>query len=448
MKTKLTAGQQLAYNKAMEGLNLFITGEAGAGKSYVVNTIIEALEMQGKSVAVTASTGIAAMQIGGQTAHRFFHIPVNTLACLRQTPQPTAALKAADTVLIDEISMIRIDVWECICREIERENHRRMRNKLNPVQLIVIGDFSQIPPVMRKEDAELLRREMGYDPGRGYAFLSPAWQMMHFYTVILQEPMRQKDPELLFYLNQARVGDRRCLGYFNTRAGALKKKDRFYIYLTGTNRAAQERNDYELERLNSRTRVYTGTSTGEISDSDRPAPQELVLKIGARVMIIRNAADESYVNGTVGVVSDMEDDRIWIMLPSKKQISVERESWEKIQYTAEEVVDVTSKEDEEQIGKRIHPKLRKEVVGTYTQFPLKLAWAVTIHKAQGQTFDAVELDPQCWEAGQLYVGLSRVRTLEGLILTKRIPYRSLVASEEVNQFHARYYCVPERTGNR
>lgn len=407
-------------SKTMEifrsGMNVFLTGEAGSGKSTVLNYYIDELREQGKNVLVTAPTGIAALNINGSTIHRQFKLPARVLV---EEPQPfnvTREILSADVIIIDEISMCRIDLFEFVMKVIIRADETRV-NKLGKtaIQVIVCGDFSQLPPVVTDNDREILNEYFGYDIGYGFAFQSRLWRDMGFYNINLSQIMRQDDPIFVKYLSMARVGNRDCIPYFQYQSCVVPKENA--IMLCGTNKAALEKNEEELNKIEGESREYIASIVGDVKKSDKVTDDILVLKVGARVMTLVNDEMDRYRNGSFGTVVAMFEDRVALKMDTGVYVNIPKYDWDVITYKLED------------------KKLTQTVVGTFTQLPLKLAWAITIHKSQGQTYDAVNLNPWSWDAGQLYVALSRVKSIDGLYLTQNIQDKFLIAAPDVLRFY-------------
>lgn len=417
--------QQKAFESAIAGKNIFLTGEAGSGKSWLINKIINELEKQHKRVLPEAPTGIAALELeGGTTMHRTHRIPIDIVETLSKSPVYSRVIAKADLIIIDEISMARIDVFEFAMKSIEKSNPN--------AQIIVVGDFCQLPPVVRNEDREMYEILKDKDMGKGYCFQSEYWTKMKFETHYLKEPMRQSEDSFIKALNEARYGDPNCIAYFNKCVGKVQDSKRNYIYLTGMNRVADEKNEEELSKLDTTQYDYPTETFGKVNRGDKAVPDVLSLKVGARVMMLKNDPDDCYSNGTIGVVEriDTSEDRVFVRFPQGYGAWVEKYTWEINKYELSD-----------------EGNLEKVVIGGYTNFPMRLAWAITIHKSQGQTFDSVILDPQCWEEGQLYVALSRVRTIEGLILTRPIQASSLKSDASVQNFYKDFRWKPKEVSD-
>lgn len=417
MKSCFTKDQNRAYSYAMAGQSLFITGGPGTGKSFLVKALIKMFEVTGKSVLAMAPTGIAAVNIGGATIHRTLGLKrgeVINANSMSIKGKKCPLLDKADVVIIDEISMVRMDLFELIAKCIRMSSNRTG----NHIQLLVIGDFFQLPPVMQPETRDLLEQYYNMPVGRGYCFNSQEWENFGFTTVILTETVRQKDAGFIAALNELRVGDTSCLKYFNT----LSKEDDRFPYLVNTNEQAEEINNLKINELREKYKcdpfLIKATVTGKVT-TEMLVPEEIRLYPGTRVMLVVNDPGGRYQNGSCGTVTKIFTDRIEVQLDDgRRNVWVEAYTWKVMQ----SVVD----ED----GKICH-----EVCGTYTQLPLKLAYAITIHKAQGQTYANVNIDPACWEVAQLYVALTRVRTPEGVHLMRKIDPSAILTDKSVLGFY-------------
>lgn len=402
--------------------NVFLTGGGGTGKSVVVGEAVRRLRDRGMKVVVCAPTGVAAQNVHGSTIHRAFRFPIGPIVADRlDEVRPTQVVRKADVVLIDEIGMVRRDTMDAIARVVDRENSGR-RGGRGPLRLVVVGDFFQLPPVVSGRDEPALRDQYGEDADGGfYAFQADGWKDMGFHACVLDETMRQKDPGFTAALNQARRGDDACLPFLNRLASRRPPRDA--VRLVASNRSAEKVNDDRLKGLKGRTRTLEGATTGSFRPSDMAVPERLKLKRGARVMIVANDPDGRYVNGSTGVVerfgarTDDGGEAIEVSLDDGDTVAVPRNQWENIEYRVE------------------HGRLVEEVIGTFSQFPLKPAWAITFHKSQGQTLEKAVVDPRTFADGQLYVGLSRVRSADGLSLTRRVTPDDLRVSHAVIDFY-------------
>ena len=419
---KLTRSQQRAYNTIMAGFNVFLTGHAGTGKSFLTRKAIEDLQEAGKRVAVAAPTGIAAINVGGTTLHRLFQLKPDIYTDRKE--RVPAVLKHVDVLFIDEISMCRIDLFDYIGRVLQKTRRH--------IQVIVVGDFCQLPPVMPNkgrngmylDEKEILDLHFGFDVGGGYAFLSPQWKRINFKTMILEEVVRQSDPRFVEALDRARLGDTEVLGYFAENASSAVLPEG--IYIAGRNAEVDKRNADKLAAIDAASFYYEAESRGEVSNEDRRvAPEVLELKVGARIMTTVNDPLGNYYNGSLGYVTRLDNEHIWVQIDGGAECEVVRNIWEIVRY------EVEGNPDSE------FAAFKRTIAGTYLQYPLKLAWAVTVHKSQGQTFPMVNLNPNCWDSGQLYVALSRVKGIEGLHFTRPIYDRYLRLDPAVTEFYER-----------
>lgn len=431
----LTSDQQKALNAMLEGKNIFLTGEAGTGKSFVLR---EFLHQARRNVLVTAPTGIAAINVNGATLHRTFGAPVS--ACVEKPRNVSEAVINADTVVIDEISMCRIDLFDYVMESICLANRKRLKleEPKPPIQLILVGDFFQLPPVIKrrrngrdsadeKDDAEILENHYGKDIGYGFAFQSRKWHEYGIKMVKLRTVVRQKDKDFVKALNQARIGDNQCLDFFRKKLAKKEIKDA--IYLCSTNAKASEINKTKVKALKGEVKAYEAEIEGNFSDSEMPTDKRLFLKKGTRIMILKNDPDGRYVNGSLGSIVEMDNHSVSVDLDNGSIVEIAFNRWESIKYTLEEVYD-------EEL-KKYKKVLVKKVVGSFTQLPMRIAYAVTIHKSQGQTFEKVNLYPSAFSPGQLYVALSRATSSQGLHLETKIKDEWLLCSEEVRKFYSR-----------
>jgi ATP-dependent exoDNAse (exonuclease V) alpha subunit len=390
--------------------HLFVTGRAGTGKS----TLLRALrDMSEEDMAIVAPTGLAAVNAGGQTIHSFFGLPPRLIRPedIRRS-RNGAVMRRLKLLVIDEVSMVRSDLMWAIDQSL-RVNRGRAREPFGGVRLLLFGDLHQLPPVIQEaEVASHLESEFG-----GPFFFSVPSLREGAGTSLLEltQVFRQSDEALISVLNHVRDGDadESDLEILNERVSpirTLSEGERFVI-LTPTNAAAQRINIAYLDALPGRAHSYEAGITGDFSQSAQPTDPSLILKPGAKVILLRNDPDKRWVNGTVARVSRLDDKRVWIEVAGKEH-EVEQASWEARRYAFD-------KTEEKIVG---------SVAGTFKQFPLRLAWALTIHKAQGLTLDNVYIDlgRGTFAHGQAYVALSRCRTLEGLALARRLEPRDIL----------------------
>lgn len=406
---------------------IFLTGKAGTGKT----TFLKTLKSEPpKRLAVVAPTGVAAINAGGQTIHSLFQLPFGPIVpgnkrdnrlFRRLSRKKARLLRALDLLIIDEISMVRADVLDGIDEVLRR--YRTPYQPFGGVQLLMIGDLHQLPPVVKDEEWDLLQPH--YDTP--FFFSSKALQQTDPVTVQLRHIYRQSDDTFIHLLNKVRNNqiDEAALETLNSRYQPLDQlpdKDD-YITLTTHNYSANNINSEQLSALPGKVHRFKADVSGDFPAHTYPADEELHLKVGAQVMFIKNdnSADRKYYNGKIGKISAIDEDKgITVLCPGEESaITVRKEEWHNRKYKLNERV----KEVEENI------------VGTFTQYPLRLAWAITIHKSQGLTFERVILDAQAAFAhGQVYVALSRCKTFEGIVLRSRIKSSSVRTDIKVQRF--------------
>ncbi len=386
-----------------ERVSLFLTGDAGTGKSTLLRRLIEESRARGRCVAVLAPTGCAAVNVGGQTIHSFFSIPPRFV-----TPHETInsrnrqMLRDLDTLIIDEVSMVRSDVMAAVDRAL-RSARREFGSPFGGLQLVLVGDLAQLPPVVGKEEAAFFGVEY---PGP-YFFQTGEFPREHFSLVELREPFRHHDdrfreilagirnnlvtPEDLADLNQ-RVDDRNDLVFRNST-----------VTLTGKNNAANDINAMMLDQLPGPSVKFEAVIEGIFPESFYPVDDLLLLKPGAKIMMARNDLAQRWVNGTLGRVAHVGSGRVQVDIDGSLHL-IETVQWENIRYQYDPAT----------------RKITHDVVGTFTQLPIRLAWAMTVHKSQGQTLDRAhfEMRHRAFAHGQTYVALSRCRTLDGLTLAR------------------------------
>lgn len=382
--------------------HLFVTGRAGTGKS----TLLRALrDLIPDEYIVVAPTGLAAVTAGGQTIHSFFGLPPRLIRPddIRRS-RNGALMRKLKLLVIDEISMVRSDLMWAIDQSL-RVNRGRPREAFGGVRLIMFGDLHQLPPVVQEaEVAEHLDSQFG---GPFFFSVSALQEGSGTHLVELTQVFRQNDEDLVRVLNRVREGDadEEDLELLNARVSPVRTLSEGdpYVILTPTNAAAQRINMAYLEALAGEPRTYEAGITGEYSAGAHPTDTSLMLKPNAKVILLRNDADRRWVNGTIARIARLEEKRVWVEVDGKEH-EIEPVAWESRRYAYDTAAQ----------------KIVETVAGTFKQFPVRLAWALTIHKAQGLTLDRVYIDlgRGTFAHGQTYVALSRCRTLQGLALAR------------------------------
>jgi Leucine-rich repeat (LRR) protein len=409
--------------------SFFLTGKAGTGKSTFLRHIIKNAD---KNFIVVAPTGIAAVNVNGMTIYSFFQFPLRPLLpqdddikVFSKDSEKRKIISKMDTLIIDEISMVRADIIDGIDYSL-RKNGGNPNLPFGGKQVVFVGDMFQLEPVSIKSTGE-------------YKIIKEFYKSLYFYganifnevnlvSIELQKVYRQKNLEFIQLLDKVRTKEIKSedIAKLNQRVvtdAQLKNKE-FTITLTTTNGLALNVNKSKLSKLHSVLITYHANVSGEFQKGKYPTELELELKVGAQVIFIKNDAEKRWVNGTIGQVSELSEDEIKVTLENGDIYSVEKRSWEniKFQYNKE---------------KR---KIEQEIVGTFEQYPLKLAWAITIHKSQGLTFESVVIDfgRGTFASGQAYVALSRATTLEGLFLKKKIFISDIRIDKEIIEFSKAY----------
>lgn len=399
--------------------SVFLTGNAGTGKSTLIN---HWLESQGDNVAVLAPTAIAALNINGCTIHRFFGLPgelvMPDMAADLLRDRTVERLENVQTILIDEVSMVRADIFATMDQMLKYVNVTH--KPFGGVRLILVGDLLQLPPVVKDPDRPFMK-QLGA-PG-GWFFRTEAFRELDPKRFNLTQGFRQKDPTFYELLNRVRAGDTRAVLDVNRVAKDAMKAPKTMLQLCSTNRLVDEINWQALKSLPGEKGGYEGTITGEVKDSQLPLPKELMLGIGARVMTVKNkyAAEGGpalYLNGMIGTMQAFEEESVLVKFDDGRTASIPYDTWEFIDYA------------------KVGGKLRRVVKGSFKQIPIKLAWALTTHKSQGQGFDAavVNMGYGSFAHGQLYVALSRLRQLDGLFLTRKLRPSDVIVDAEVLKF--------------
>lgn len=404
------------------GISIFLTGKAGTGKTTFLRTL---KEKSSKRSIIVAPTGVAAINAGGMTIHSFFQLPlspfvpeVNFKNRFDYSKEKRKIIRTLDLLIIDEISMVRSDVLDAIDSVLRR--FREHEKPFGGVQLLMIGDLQQLTPVVTPEDEVILQRY--YDTS--YFFGSKALRSISYVTIELTHVYRQQDEEFITLLNNIREGQvsetdlKRLNERFNPNFEPEVGSD--YIRLTTHNKMAESYNEVQLHNLPSKACTFIAEADGNFPEYNYPADFKLTLKRGAQVMFIRNDNNGRYYNGRIGHVTHIDNEKILVLCPGDdKEIEVQQETWENTKYSLNEKT----------------KQIEAEVQGTFKQYPLRLAWAITIHKSQGLTFEHAIIDAQSsFAAGQVYVALSRCKTLEGLILASPISSSAIINDSQVTNY--------------
>lgn len=406
------------------GMSIFLTGKAGTGKTTFLKTL---KSHSHKRMVVVAPTGVAAINAGGVTIHSFFQLPLSPYVPNAKMEQRFAyskekrkIMRTIDMLVIDEISMVRSDVLDAVDNVMRR--FREHDKPFGGVQLVMIGDLHQLTPVVRDEEEKILSEYYSTT----YFFGSKALQSIDYVTIELHHVYRQQDESFLKILNDIRDGHPTAddLKTLNSRYNPSFRPNANddYIRLTTHNSKADDYNNYELLALKTPSYTFEAEIEKEFPPSDYPTDMRLTLKTGAQVMFLKNDPKGRYYNGRIGHVTYIDERQILVLCPGdEKAIEVEKEVWENTKY---KINDSTN-------------QIESEVVGTFTQYPLRLAWAITIHKSQGLTFDHAIIDAQLsFASGQVYVALSRCKTLEGMVLASPIEPSAIINDSRVSDYVA------------
>jgi len=427
LKEPISLSSEFSYAlDRMERSNdsLFITGRAGTGKSTLLNLFTSTTK---KRAVVLAPTGIAALQVRGQTIHSFFRLPPKMINPSEITKRKNHWIyKKVQTIIIDEISMVRVDMLDIIDHflQVNRENSQ----PFGGVQMIFFGDLYQLPPII----ADPVERSVITGKYESPYFFSAAVmeRLESFELIELHKVFRQEEKHFIRLLDNIRMRhfDYDDMEDLNQRHVAIsEEEDEYYITISTRNNIVDSINKKKLEAIDMPSFYFPAKVSGQFNPGTYPTKAILELKLGAQVMFVKNDPQKQFVNGTIGKIVQVTQDKLTVSVQNRDEtttyVEVERLVWEMTKYA---------------IDKNAN-QIISEVTGSFTQYPLKLAWAITVHKSQGQTFDKVIIDigTGAFEYGQTYVALSRCRTMGGIILKRPIKPTDVLVDDRVTDFYQR-----------
>lgn len=442
---KLKIDQKKAYDIIMSGKDVFITGGAGTGKSHLLRKVINDMRDSGKQVLVCAPTGMAALNVGGATIHRTFGYgkePCITEKHPKLVVRSPRVIRSADVIIIDEVSMCRMDMMDSIIKSVDKAKEKAKHN----IQLVVVGDFCQLPPILpeKSSDRVIIEAFYGKPVGPAFAFQAKGWKG-RFVTVVLEEIVRQKDQEFARHLNMLRMCKLGCLDYFNYESAQNPIKDAVSIYTT--NAEVDKANGTALNSLEGKEYilkpVIQGITDG-ITPEDYGIPSILRLKPFAEIIMTSNDMNGRYAtvenfgglipgwnrgplyyNGVRGTILDIDQDEedpmndtLLISIYRGRQINLKRQRYDIYKYVVDD-----------------NNEISKIILCSIWQFPVKLAYAVTVHRGQGQTYEKANINPSCRMSGQAYVAISRVTDIKKLYLYKPLRSSDLYLNPFVKEFY-------------
>lgn len=402
--------------------SFFLTGKAGTGKSTFLRHIINTVK---KDILVLAPTGIAAINIGGVTIHSFFEFPLRQM--LPEEPgiktfwresEKRKIISSLETVIIDEVSMVRADLIDAIDCSLRR-NGGNPNLPFGGKQVLFVGDLFQLEPILPAQGNELSYKQIY---GNGHFYNARVFTNMAFPVLALTRPHRQQDEEFISLLDKVRMNEVSAedICRLNIRVSKLHSPLDYVLTLTTRADAAEGINKAHVNDLSSTAITYNAQVSGTFESARFPTDDKLILKKSAQIIFIRNDSERRWVNGTIGKVEDLTGESVLVRLSDDRLVTVDRVTWEQIRY-----------EFDESRG-----RVNGKVIGKFIQYPLKLAWAITIHKSQGMSLDQAIIDfgSGAFAGGQAYVALSRVRTMDGLFLNQPIKQTDIIVDESLKAF--------------
>ena len=420
----ITIQQKQAYDLiANTYTSFFLTGKAGSGKTTFLRRVQNEIK---KTCVVLAPTGVAAILAGGQTIHSFFGFPLEALplgSVGKINQERYNIIKKVDTIIIDEVSMVRCDIIDAIDATLRDCLHSTA--PFGGKQIVFVGDLFQLEPVLvGKTEKEVISDY--YNTDKPFFFKAKVFNRMRMPSIEFKKIYRQDDEIFLSILNNIRNGmiSYSELQVLNQRTNAVVPTEDMVITLCSINKRADKINNEKLDEIDETSFTFDGKIVNDFDENKVPVSKELTLKKGAQVMFCRNDPQQRWANGTLGKVTQIDDENIYVTIDSGEEFKVEKVSWEATSYEYN----------------REKKEIVKKVTGSYTQYPLKLAWAITIHKSQGMTFNKMILDLSngIFSDGQLYVALSRVKTLDGLYMTHPIRPSYVRGSKEIVSYAENY----------
>ena len=399
---------------------IFLTGAAGTGKTTLLERVKNQLSLKKM---VVAPTGIAALNIGGTTINSAFRIGFDTIPVITKSKDPRFAklLRNLDLLIIDEVSMVRAPMLDAISQSLQI--HRNSEEPFGGVHVLACGDLFQLPPIIKESEERVIYEKYN----SVYFFDAHSFKDMAKINYFeLTESFRQEeDQRFCELLNNIRIGQdlESTINQINSNCFDPTLESDFFMTLTSRKKRAEELNEYKLSHIEGEEELIKSKESGDLNENDLPAPRELKIKVGANVMFIKNDPEGRWVNGTLGTVSECLDKKkkhIKVKINNKTH-KVEREEWNKVRFTYDEDSD----------------EVLEEVVSSFKQFPIKLGWAVTIHKSQGLTLEScsVDLGSGAFATGQAYVALSRCKNLNSLHLQRELKISDALVDPDIIDFH-------------